>query len=67
MAFLAAPLMITAAVLLVWATVAEPHMTLKMRRAKIPLKIWNEKLDGLKIAVIGNIHAGKGPHERRRT
>lgn len=50
--------MINAAVLPVLVTVVEPHLT---------LEIWNEKLEGLEIAVIGDIHAGKGPHERRRT
>ena len=50
--------MINAAVLPVLVTLVEPHLT---------LEIWNEQLEGLEIAVIGDIHAGKGPHERRRT
>ena len=39
---------------------------LDSEHVEISLKGWNKNLDGLKIAVVGDIHAGWGPHENRR-
>lgn len=54
------------AALWLWAFVVEPHLMLDSEHVEISLKGWNKNLDGLKIAVVGDIHAGWGPHENRR-
>lgn len=42
-----------------WAFIVEPYMIIDVE--EVPMKIpgWNSRLDGLKVAVVGDIHAGR--------
>ena len=41
-----------------WGFVVEPHLMLDVEYKNIDIKKWDSRLDGLKIAVIGDFHAG---------
>lgn len=57
--FLKLLLFIPACCLWIWAFIIEPHIILDVEEVPIKIEKWNSNLDNLKIAVVGDIHAGK--------
>lgn len=50
----------------VWGIVVEPYIMLDYDNVEIAVPKWDKNLDGLKIAVLSDIHAGAGPAENWR-
>ena len=57
--FLKLLLFIPACCLWIWAFIIEPHIILDVEEVPIKIEKWDSNLDNLKIAVVGDIHAGK--------
>lgn len=57
--FLKLLLFILASCLWIWAFIIEPHIILDVEEVPIKIEKWDSNLDNLKIAVVGDIHAGK--------
>lgn len=43
--------------------VVEPYLMLETEEVEIRVPKWGKQLDGLKIALVSDLHAGLGPHE----
>ena len=50
--------------LVIWATAIEPRR-LRVREVSLRLPLWPPRLDGLRVALVADLHAG-GPHVRER-
>ena len=57
--FLKLLLFVPACCLWIWAFIIEPHIILDVEEVPIKIEKWDSNLDNLKIAVVGDIHAGK--------
>lgn len=44
----------------------EPHLCLVVKKFDIPAQNWSKNLDGLKVALVSDIHMGSFPFEERR-
>lgn len=49
-----------------WGVLIEPYFMLDCENVEIKLPKWDDKLDGLKIALVSDIHVGAGPLENWR-
>lgn len=54
------------ALLFLYGFVYEPHLCLVVKKWEIPAAHWSKDLDGLKIALVSDIHMGSFPFEERR-
>ena len=52
--------------LFLYGFVYEPHLCLVVKKWEIPAAHWSKDLDGLKIALVSDIHMGSFPFEERR-
>lgn len=59
-------LLVPLSLLWIWALVVEPYLMLDVDVERIFIPAWDAKLNGLKVAVLGDIHAARGPHEHYR-
>ena len=50
----------------VWGIIVEPYLILDYDNVEIPISKWDKNLDGLKVALVSDIHAGAGPAENWR-
>ena len=51
----------------VWGIIVEPYLILDYDNVEIPISKWDKNLDGLKVALVSDIHAGAGPAGKRRS
>lgn len=49
-----------------WGGIVEPYFMLELDDREVELDSWPENLNGLKVAVVGDFHAGAGPCELSR-
>ena len=49
-----------------WGGIVEPYFMLELDDREVELDSWPENLNGLKVAVVGDFHAGAGPWELSR-
>jgi len=64
--FIKAAILAAVAFVWIWGAVVEPYYFLDRERLTLSLDRWNPKLDGLKVVLISDVHAGYGPHENWR-
>lgn len=60
------PVFFIVAVLWVWAVIVEPYLLLNKIEVEAAARDFPEGFQNLKIAVVADIHYGRGPHERLR-
>lgn len=54
------------ALLFIYGFVYEPHLCLVVKKWEVSAQHWDKKLDGLKVALVSDIHMGAFPFEARR-
>lgn len=52
--------------LFLYGFVYEPHLCLAVKKWEVPAARWSKNLDGLKVALVSDIHMGSFPFEERR-